>query len=298
MFSYSFAVKLTDRSISSQSPEALFDLEGHALKILRKEDSVFLVSSDGYSSLEDAQQQLAATLMKTKVALLKLSIPHLDWWSFNSTQRSATTAIGSLFEKANIVPVSYVPQAYETKRLQHWPGAIPAGPDFDLGALAEIALPDGALKFGTLRTVEALNVLGLALADTHARSKLILAMTAVEILSVRGRVDRDVEDALNALMSKLSEIQVAGEVKLQLKRVLGDAKRESIGKAGKCLVQKMLGDGAAEEFRELYKLRSELVHGNDSRLSINIREHSEIERKADRGFQLALDLTLSLCDIE
>lgn len=298
MFSYSFAVKLTDRSISAQTPEALFDLEGHALRILRKEGDVLLVSSDGYSSLQDAQQQLAATLMKTKVALLKLNVPHLDWWSLNDNQRQATIAIGSFFDKANIVPVSYVPQAYESQRVQHWPGATPAGPDFDLGALAEIALPDRALKFETLHTVEALNVLGLALADTHARSKLILAMTAVEILSVRGRVDSDVEDALNALKSKVSEIEVADDVKRQLKMVLGDAKKESIGTAGKRLVQKMLGDAAAKEFSELYKLRSELVHGNDSRLSINIEEHSEIERKADRGFQLALNLTLSLCDIE
>ncbi|WP_254574282.1 HEPN domain-containing protein [Stenotrophomonas acidaminiphila] len=298
VFSFSFAVKLTDCKINSQSPEALFDLEGRMLRVVRKEDSVLLVSSDGYSSLEGAQQQLAAMLIRTKVALLKLNIPHLDWWSVNSTQRLATSAIGSLFEKANIVPVSYMPQTYETQRHQHWPGAMPACAEFDLGDLAEIALPDSAFKFGTARTLEALNVLGLALADPHARSKLILAMTAVEILSVRGRVESDVEDALNALKAKVSEIQAADEVKQQLKKVLGEAKRESIGKAGKRLVQTVLGDESAEEFDKLYKLRSEIVHGNDSRLSINIQEHAEIEQKADKGFRLALNLTLSLCGLE
>lgn len=296
MFSYSFAVKLTDRNISLDSSEAVFESENRMLKVERKEDNVLLISSDGYSSKEDALQQLATMLMKTKITLLKLNIPHLDWLSFDSTQRLATNTVGSFFEKAKIVAVSYKPQAYETERIQHWPGAMPAGEKFDLDTLTEIALPDCEFNFGTLRTLEALNVLGLALADPHAKSKLILAMTAVEILSDRGRVEKDVEEALNGLKKKVSEIQAADEVKQFLKRVLGEAKKESISKAGKRLIQAVLGEERAEEFDKLYKLRSELVHGNDSRLAINIQEHTEIEEEAEKGFRLALDLTLSFRD--
>lgn len=46
MFSYSFAVKLTDRNISLDSPEALFESENRTLKVERKEDNVLLISSE------------------------------------------------------------------------------------------------------------------------------------------------------------------------------------------------------------------------------------------------------------
>lgn len=292
MFSYSFAVKLTDRNIGTKSPEALFDSENQAVKVERKEDNVLLISSDGYSSKEGALQHLATMMMKTKITLLKLKIAHLDWLSFDTTQRLATNTIGSFFEKSNIVAVSYKPQVYETERSQHWPGAMPTGTTFDLGSLTEIALPDTEFNFGTIRTLEALNVLGLALADPHAKSKLILAMTAVEILSDRGRVDKNFQDALDTLKKKVSEIQSTDEVKNWLKSVLGEAKRESISKAGKRLVKALLGEQKAEEFEKLYKLRSSLVHGSESRLAIDIDGHAEIEEKAEEGFQLALELTL------
>ncbi|QVJ05604.1 hypothetical protein KGZ78_00275 [Pseudomonas aeruginosa] len=80
-------------------------------------------------------------LMKTKITLLNLRIPHLDWLSFDSTQRFATDAIGSLFERKGIVAISYRPQAYETKKISYWPGAMPAASALDLESLKDLSLP-------------------------------------------------------------------------------------------------------------------------------------------------------------
>lgn len=294
MFSYSFAIKLTDRNIDEQSSTTLFQGEGRTIRVERKEDDVLLVSSTGYSCKEYALQQLVSTLMKTKITLLKLKVPHLDWLSFNSAQRFATDAIGSIFEEGNIVAVSYKPQVYEAKRLHHWPGARPAGTKFNLDTLGDIALPENKFNFGNARTLEALNVLGLALADPHAKSKLILAMTAVEILSDRGCVEREIVDALDALKEKVPGIGTTPEVKDRLTKLLEDAKVESISKAGKRLVKQVLGGARAREFYKLYDVRSELVHGNASRPTVDLNGHAEIEKYAEAGFDLALDLTLRL----
>ncbi|GFM77864.1 hypothetical protein PSCICM_36830 [Pseudomonas cichorii] len=292
MFSYSFAVKLTDRSIDQQSPQALLQSESKAIRVERKEKDILLISSAGYSCKEHAEQQLASMLMKTKITLLKLRIPHQDWLSFNTQQRFATDAIGSIFQERRIVAISYRPQVYETDRFQHWPGATPAGTPFNLETLTDIALPDADFNFGTIRTLEALTVLGLALAAPHAKSKLILAMTAVEILSDRESVEPEVVNSLDALREKIPEIKATPEVKARLNKVLEDAKRESISKAGKRLVKRVLGGTKAKEFYKLYDVRSELVHGNASRLTIDIDGHGEIEQYAEAGFKLALDLTL------
>lgn len=138
MFSYSFAVKLTDRKISD-CPPALFKSEPHEIKVEREESDVFLVSSAGYASEAEALQQLVTMLMKTKITLLNLRIPHLDWLSFDSTQRFATDAIGSLFERKGIVAISYRPQAYETKKISYWPGAMPAASALDLESLKDLS---------------------------------------------------------------------------------------------------------------------------------------------------------------
>lgn len=295
MFSYSFAVKLTDRKIAD-CPPALFKSESHEIKVKREESDVFVVSSGGYTSEVEALQQLATMLMKTKITLLNLRIPHLDWLSFDSTQRFATDAIGSLFERKGIVAISYRPQAYETKKLSHWPGAMPAASAFDLEFLKDISLPEEKFHFGTVRTLEALNVLSIALADPHAKSKLILAMTAVEVLSDRASVKEDHLAALDALKEKIPEIKTTSFLKEKLTEMLEGAKVETISKAGKRLVREILGSAKAKRFYELYNVRSELVHGNVSRMSIDLERHPEIEELAEEGFQLALELTLKLCE--
>ncbi len=292
MFSYSFAIKLTDRSILASSSPALFECDGEGLTVEQKEENVFLVSSEGYKTKEDALRQLATLLMKVKIALLKLKIPHEDWLSFSTGQRLATSAIGSIFDKANIVPLSFQPQAYESSRHQHWPGAQPVAAAFELTTLKDITLPDTSFNYDTVRVLEALSVLGLALASPHAKSKLILSMTAIEVLSDRGDVGQEIKDALDELKGHINLVETTDTTKDVLAKVLESAKRETISKACKRVVKEYLGARPAKEFYRLYDVRSELVHGNPSRLTFDIDGHPEVEKDAEIGFDLALQLAL------
>ncbi len=296
MFSCSFAIKLTDRSIVASSSPALFVCGSKDLTIEQKEENVFLVSSEGYPTKEEALQQLATLLMKVKVTLLKLKIPHEDWLSFSSGQRLATSIVGSFFDSANIVPLSFQPQAYETSRHQHWPGAQPVAEPFVLATLTDVTLPDSAFNYDTVRILEALSVLGLALASPHAKSKLILSMTAIEVLSDRGDVDQDIKEALDALQGQIKMVEATDATKGVLAKVLESAKRETISKAGKRVVKEYLGARQAKEFYRLYDVRSQLVHGNPARLTFDIDGHSEIEKDAEAGFNLALQLALKFQD--
>lgn len=296
MFTYSFAIKLTDRSILASSSPALFECDSKGIKIEQKEDDVFLISSEGYPTEQEALEQLVTLLMKVKVTLLKLKIPHEDWLSFSTGQRLATSVVGSFFEKANIVPLSFQPQAYESSRHQHWPGAKAVAEAFVLATLTDITLPDSAFNYDTVRILEALSVLGLALASPHAKSKLILSMTAIEVLSDRGDVDQEIKDALDALKGQITLIEATDTTKEMLAEVLENAKKETISKACKRVVKEYLGGRQAREFHRLYGVRSEAVHGNPSRLTFDINEHSEIEKDAEIGFNLALQLALKFQD--
>lgn len=292
MFSYAFAIKLTDRNINKDNASTSFKTGSNVINVTRKENDVILVSSDGYSSRKNALKEMASTIIKTKIILVKQKIPHLDWLSFNTMQRHTTEVIGSIFEQQNIVPISYKPQSYETERPIHWPGATPAVEEFNPTILNALSLPDEEFNFGTGRNLEALNVLSLCLSDPHAKSKLILAMTAIEVLIDRQPIEAEMAEAIRVLKKKINEIDTKKDIKDRLSNMLGTAKLESISKAGERLVKDILGDSKVKEFKKLYKIRSELVHGNALRLSIDLSGHGDIEKYAESAFELALELTL------
>ncbi|KJV46412.1 hypothetical protein VH86_21035 [Pantoea sp. BL1] len=292
MFSYAFAIKLTDRNINKDNTSTSFKTGSNVINITRKENDVILISSDGYSSSEDALKEMVNTIIKTKIILVTHKISPLDWFSFNTMQRHITELIGSIFEQRNIVPISYKPQFYETKRLIHWPGATPAVEEFDPTILNALSLPDEEFNYGTGQNLEALNVLSLCLSDRHAKSKLILAMTAIEILIDRQPIEAEMAEAIQMLKKKINKVDTKKDIKDRLSNILGSAKTESISKAGERLVKDLLGDSKAKEFKELYKIRSELVHGNALRLSIDLSGHGDIEKYAESAFGLALALTL------
>jgi len=292
MFSYAFAIKLTDRNINKDNPSTSFKTGSNVINVTREDNDVILVSSDGYSSRENALKEMVNMIIKTKIILVKRKIPHLDWLSFNTMQRHTTEIIGSIFEKQNIVPISYKPQVYETKRPIHWPGAALAVDEFNPTILKALSLPDDEFNFGSGRNLEALNVLSLCLSDPHAKSKLILAMTAIEVLIDRQPVEAEMAEAIQMLKNKINEIDTKKDIKDRLSNILGTARTESISKAGERLVKDILGDAEVKEFRKLYKIRSELVHGNALRLSIDINGHADIEKYAESAFGLALKLTL------
>ncbi|XVJ50148.1 hypothetical protein ACDZ94_24560 (plasmid) [Pseudomonas sp. UBT] len=296
MYTYSFAAKLTDHALEISAPQEIFDSCSKRVTVKRMANDIFLISSDGYSDKHEAELELAGMMMKLKITLLKLKVPHQDWISFNDDQRIATLAIGDIFRKANVTPISYQPQVYETSQRTHWPAAAPAPLALDLKTLSDITLPDSEFNYGTVRTLEALTVLGLALAAPHVKSKLILSMTAVEILCTRGVVEQNVVDALDALADKIPEIGCSLELGNRLKTLLEDAKRESISRACKRLVKKYLGSGKASEFYDLYNVRSQLVHGNPAQLTIDLDAHAAIEKLAEDGYDLALELTLAFED--
>lgn len=147
MFSYASAIKLTDGNINKDNASTSFKAGNNVINVSRKENDVILISSDGYSSNENAKKEMVNTLIKTKIILVKQKISHLDWFSFNTMQRHTTEAIGSIFEQRNIVPISYKPQSYETEKLIHWPGATPAVEEFNPTILNALSLPDEEFNF-------------------------------------------------------------------------------------------------------------------------------------------------------
>lgn len=298
MFSYSFAVELVGYNASNNHVLEITSRQDKKINFKAIDDSIILISSSGYTCSDDAYIELASMMFSIKSQLLKSKIPHMDWISFNSTQRFATEAIGSIFEKRGTVALSYKPQVYETNSFQHWPGAEVAKEAFDFNILANLQHPEQNLAGVSGKIFEALTILGLALADTHARSKLILSMTAIEVLMDRKEESDNIVSAINTLKGKIPELKVSEDIMIRLENILDGAKKESISKAGKRLVRNFLGTKSAQLFYSLYNIRSELVHGNEVRSSIDLTQQKTIEKFANEGFDLALQLTLKIAEQE
>ena len=76
MYSYAFAIKLTDRNINKDNASTSFKTGENVINVTRKENDVILISSDGYSSSENALKEMVNTIIKTKIILVKHKIPH------------------------------------------------------------------------------------------------------------------------------------------------------------------------------------------------------------------------------
>lgn len=298
MFSYSFAVELVGYNVSNDQMLEIISHQDKKINVKSIDDSVILISSSGYACSEDAYIELASVMFSIKCLLLKSKIPHMDWISFNSTQKFATDAIGSIFEERGFVALSYKPQVYKTSSFQHWPGAAIAKEAFDINIIADLSHSEQNLVSASGKVFEALTILGLALADTHARSKLILSMTAIEVLIDRGSESDDMVSAINMLRGKIPELEITPDIMNRLEVILDGAKKESISKAGKRLVRNFLDKKSAQRFYSLYNIRSEVVHGNEIRASTDLTQQNNIEALANEGFDLALQLTLKIATQE
>lgn len=103
-------------------------------------------------------------------------------------------------------------------------------------------------------------ILTTSLFDDSLINRVILSMTAIEVLSDKPlRSDTEL-DALNFLAEQLSKGQFSDEVKKSLSLGLKSLRTQSIGKSCKALVKALLTKKDAELFHDLYNYRSQLVH--------------------------------------
>lgn len=310
MFTFSFAIKLVyhdidqdiDQNHDNKSLTSTLQLDpgDPPITLEKKGDRVIHVFSSGHLNREAAAEQLSHIFLKIKLALLELKIPHYDWFSFNGEQRLATQSIDNLFEKNGIPVQSYKPRIYEvTNKIPHWPAAK-AAKKCSISQIvnhitSEKNYGNEAAKINNLSIseLEALNVLGLALAANHAKPKLILAMTAIEVLIDREPVSSQIANGLDALKEKICDVAEEEDIREQIHKILDNAKIESISKAGKRLVRQLLGNKEAKKFYDLYDIRSKLVHGNHQSLTVDLTDADEIEKHANDGFNLAFNLIKS-----
>nr|WP_252348636.1 HEPN domain-containing protein [Gluconobacter sp. P5B12] len=114
-------------------------------------------------------------------------------------------------------------------------------------------------KFKKLET--AISILTASLFDDLLINKIILSMTAIEVLSEKiKRSDNEIE-ALNYLKKELSEADLDENVKKSITQGVLSNEFQSIGKNCGILVKNLLGKKEVDPFYKLYNYRSQLVHG-------------------------------------
>lgn len=107
---------------------------------------------------------------------------------------------------------------------------------------------------------KATSILTTSLFDDSLINKIILSMTAIEVLSERiRRPDAEIE-ALAYLSKKLNESEFDVHVKESIKKGLDSLQYQSVGKNCRVLVKNLLGKKDSQLFHKLYDFRSQLVH--------------------------------------
>lgn len=106
----------------------------------------------------------------------------------------------------------------------------------------------------------ATSILATSLFDDSLINKIILSMTAIEVLSERIRRPNAEIDALAYLSKKMNESEFDVNVKEAIKKGLDSLQYQSIGKNCRVLVKKLLGKKDSQLFHKLYDFRSQLVH--------------------------------------
>lgn len=113
-------------------------------------------------------------------------------------------------------------------------------------------------EFKRIKT--ATSILTTSLFDESLINRIILSMTAIEVLSEKKeRSDAELK-VLDFLTDKLNDIETSAEVKKSIKSGLESLRIQSIGRNCRALVKELLSKKEAEIFHNLYNYRSQLVH--------------------------------------
>ncbi len=106
----------------------------------------------------------------------------------------------------------------------------------------------------------ATSILTTSLFDDSLINRIILSMTAIEVLSTKIERPNDETKVIDDLVEKLNEMDIDNNIKDSLRLGLNSMKAQSIGKSCKVLVKTLLGKKDANKFYDLYNSRSQLVH--------------------------------------
>lgn len=109
----------------------------------------------------------------------------------------------------------------------------------------------------------ATSILTTSLFDDSLINRIILSMTAIEVLSEKMRRPDAEIDALKYLSKKLNEAEIDIQVKESIKKELDKLHHQSIGKNCRILVKSLLSKKDAKLFYDLYEFRSQLVHAGE-----------------------------------
>lgn len=96
--------------------------------------------------------------------------------------------------------------------------------------------------------------------ESSQTARFLTQITCIECLAIDSRRNEDEVKAIDELISKVSEIDASTETVNRLKNQLGQMKRKPISATCYDLVESRLGREDAERFKELYRIRSKIIH--------------------------------------
>ncbi|MFQ6332046.1 hypothetical protein ACLMAL_38850 [Nocardia sp. CWNU-33] len=142
----------------------------------------------------------------------------------------------------------------------------------------------------TAREILALTLLHASRFDPNPETKYISLVTAVEALLKPAKHSASIRAALETLQRQANDLDLSEEERQSIIQHIGNGKKESITETGGKLASRLKdreygGIDPSTFFKQAYKIRSNLVHGNTSRPT-----HEELGAELGTLHQFVVDL--------
>jgi len=282
MYSYSFAIKIINQKING------LDFTFDKVEVEEMGDGVILFKKHGFPTEEVACEKMYEQFFKFKMFFLEREIPHLDWFCLDFSLREFTRKLNRSYPRKFIAVHSYEPLVYEEGKNEGWHGAE-IGRAVDLSDLGTSILSEEIIDVADANVFEALTVLTLAVSEPFPKSKLILSMTVIEILSGKQKKQSNsILTAIDHLKDEVRSMTIDTDVKDKLVNILNNGRKESI--SSKCyeFIKSTLGESDANDFKKIYNARSKNVHGDNTIKSW--ANDSELVYFSNKAYSLAFRL--------
>lgn len=131
--------------------------------------------------------------------------------------------------------------------------------------------------------------------EYSSKVRLVLSMTVIEMLAEKN-IKRSEEEIkiIDSLTNKIENSSLDSNQKKSLSQAISGCKYYSISNLCKKLIKNKLGKDRVNDFYELYKYRSQIVHSGKINDSFVFEENEKILSKefsfAEKAYNLALDL--------
>lgn len=232
-------------------------------------DQWIAIKSCGHSSAAEAQAK--AVRLKDSILLAGASGLGADFGTDNVRSRLSDAIKREAKERfgADIRDEVHGIDVFEDGDVKHFTAEAHGSVHIGLPDFAKRITEAGAFPELTRLSRTGAELINDSFFPMPDEARFLLRISAIEALCKQARRPKPVQDLINALVRATPSLTLDDCAAETMRRVLMDARRQSVRQGCLTEIRARLGDAAAAEFDKLYDLRSRYLHSGKGRGSLS-----------------------------